>query len=126
MKDLKFPEVSYEIREKMWNSLKVNDVLVYINYHEWNDFYDIKYFNVVKIKENGRIRLHNGKLLKYFDSNYYILDDELKNWIEKIKLEENIMFLINNINENKKDFKLNLNYNDAVKLKQILEEFTDN
>lgn len=120
MKDLKVPEMSIEEREKEWAKLKENNILVRIDYNYWSDGYNVKQFRVVKRTPKGFIRLDNGELLKEFSPNYHIVTEELKEWCEKIKLEEEIYCYINlYIPRNKKAFKNNLSYEDAVKLQEI-------
>lgn len=122
MKDLKLPTFTNEQREQMWNDLKVGDILVSMDYNIWNDSYNIKQYTIVKRTSKGSLRLNNGDLLKFFASNYYVLNEELQEIIEKIKLEDNINTLIFYAQRDKKAFKNNLEYEDAKKLKEILDK----
>lgn len=125
MKDLKLPKVSDEERQKIWDNLKPNDKLVCIEHNNWSDDYHIKYFTVVKRTPKGSVRLHNGELLKYFYSSYYIVTNEVEEWIRKIQLEKEVMSLLSEADRNRRDFKENLNCDDAVKLKEILERIVE-
>jgi len=122
MKDLSLPIMSKDEREEMWNNLKEGDTLVYIDYSHWGDDHNIRYYKVIKKTGKGSIRLDNGELLKYFNSNYHILTEELKTWIINIELEKDIMNLLYYVDRDKKYFKSNLEYEDALKLKEILEK----
>lgn len=122
MKDLKLPIFTDEERNKIWNDLKAGDVLVNMDYNIWNDSYDIKQCTIVKRTDKGSLRLDSGTLLKFFSSNYYVLNDELQQIIDKIKLEDDIDTLIFYAQKNKKSFKNNLDYEDAKKLKEILDK----
>jgi len=121
MKDLRLPIMSREEEQKAWDSLKPNDKLVRIERTGWGDDYYIRYYTIVKKTPKGSLRLDNGELLKCFYSSYYILNDELKGCIRKIELEKSVIRLIFEVDRNKKDFKSNLTYEDAIKLKEILE-----
>lgn len=94
MKDLKLPTFTNEEREQMWNDLKVGDVLVDLDYNHWSDGYNIKQYTIVKRTNKGSLRLHNGDLLRFFYSSYYVLNEELQQIIEKIKLEDDINTLM--------------------------------
>lgn len=122
MKDLKLPTFTNEEREQMWNDLKVGDILVDLDYNHWSDGYNIKQYTIVKRTNKGSLRLHNGDLLKFFYSNYYVLNEELQQIIEKIKLEDDINTLMFYAQRDKKSFKENLEYEDAKKLKEILDK----
>lgn len=122
MKDLKLPIFTDEERNNIWNDLKAGDVLVSMDYNIWNDSYDIKQYTIVKRTDKGSLRLHNGNLLKFFASNYYVLNDELQQIIDKIKLEDEIDTLMFYMQRDKKSFKDNLEYEDAKKLKEILDK----
>jgi len=121
MKDLKLPKQSNKERECIWNGLKENDTLVGISHNHWGDNYIINYYKVIKKTPKGSVRLNNDTLLKNFPSNYHILTEELQVWINKIQLEKDIINILDNIDRDKSYFKENLEYEDALKLKEILE-----
>jgi hypothetical protein len=121
MKDNKLPLMSDEDREKAWKELKEGDTLAYIEWSYWNDKYIIRYLKVVKRTAKGSIRLENQTLLKTFNSEYHVITCKLNNWIQKIRLEEEIMNLMYAADRDKKEFKNNLTYEDAKALKEILE-----
>ncbi|NFB55926.1 hypothetical protein EXM89_07465 [Clostridium botulinum] len=125
MKGLKFPEMSKEEREKAWNNLKANDIIVEIEHNYWNNLWIIKQRKVIKRTPKGSIRLDNKVLLKYFESGYHIVIEDLKEWYSKVKLEENLISLFHETLRNKKILKNNLEYEDALKLKEILERILD-
>ncbi|MBN3365639.1 hypothetical protein EXN00_16660 [Clostridium botulinum] len=123
MKDLKLPIMSDEAKQKAWNNLKPNDKLACIEHCGIGlDDYYIKYFTIVKKTPKGNIRLDNGELLKSLYSDYYIVTDELLECINKIQLEESVMSLLHEVGRNKRGFKSNLEYKDAIKLKDLLEK----
>lgn len=122
MKDLELPEISDKERQNIWENLKPNDKIVGIQRSGWSgESYYIGYHTIIKRTPKGSIRLENGELLKYFPSNYYIMTDELKEWMRKIKLEESLMNLLYELDRDKKYFKDNLTYEDTIKLTEILE-----
>ncbi|KOY66104.1 hypothetical protein [Clostridium sporogenes] len=125
MKGLKFPEMSKEEREKAWNNLKANDIIVEIEHNYWNNLWIIKQRKVIKRTPKGSIRLDNKVLLKYFESGYHIVTEDLKEWYSKVKLEENLISLFHETLRNEKILKNNLEYEDALKLKEILERILD-
>ncbi|CAM2951317.1 hypothetical protein HAHI6034_05655 [Hathewaya histolytica] len=125
MKGLKFPEMNKEEREKSWNDLKANDIIVEIEHDLWSGLRIIKQRKVIKRTPKGYIRLDNGVLLKSFGA-YHIITEDFKKWYAKVKLEENLISLIHQIIRDKKVFKNNLEYEDALKLKEILERTLNN
>lgn len=122
MKDNKIPVMSKEEREKVWNELKAGDLILKIDWNTWGQRYNVSYMDIVKRTPKGWLRLNNGELLKEFYSDYYIITDEIKEWIRKIELEEDLLTFMNlNIMRNKKEFKENLSYEDAQLLKEIFK-----
>ena len=122
MKNNNLPVMNNEERENIWKELKVGDILVRIDWNTWGDRYNIKEFKIKKRTPKGWIRLDNDELLKGFYSDYHIVTDELKEWFEKVKLEEDLLTFMNlDIMRNKKGFKKNLSYEDAKLLKEIFE-----
>lgn len=126
MKGLKFPEMSNEERKKAWNDLKANDIIVEIEHNYWSDLWIIKQRKVIKRTPKGYIRLDNGVLLRNFESVYHIITEDFKKWYVKVKLEENLINLFHETVRNKKILKNNLEYEDALKLKEILERTLNN
>lgn len=125
MKDFKLPIMSDEDRQKAWDNLKPNDKIACIEKIRWNDEYYIRYFTIVKKTAKGNIRLDNGELLKELYSKYYIITDELKECIRKIELEEKVVYLFHEATRHERNFKSNLNYEDAINLKKILERLVN-
>lgn len=121
MKDLKLPEMSREERNRAWRELNVDDIIVEIEYSPWANSHSVKERKVVRRTPKGFIRLDNDVLLKRFEYEYYTITKELEEWFEKIKLEEEIMSLVSQVYRDKRNFKSNLDYTDALKLKEILE-----
>lgn len=126
MKGLKLPEMSKEERKKAWNDLKANDIIVEIEHNYWSDLWIIKQRKVIKRTPKGYIRLDNGVLLRNFESGYHIITEDFKKWYAKVKLEENLINLFHETVRNKKILKNNLEYEDALKLKEILERTLNN
>ncbi|APH22889.1 hypothetical protein [Clostridium botulinum] len=126
MKGLKLPEISKEERKKAWNDLKANDIIVEIEHNYWGDLWIIKQRKVIKRTPKGYIRLDNGVLLRNFGDRYHIVTEDLKEWYSKVKLEENLINLFHETLRNKKILKNNLKYEDALKLKEILERTLNN
>ncbi|KEI96573.1 hypothetical protein N496_15420 [Clostridium botulinum A2B3 87] len=60
-------------------------------------------------------------MLRNFGDGYHIVTEDLKEWYSKVKLEENLISLFHETFRNKKILKNNLDYEDALKLKEILE-----
>lgn len=114
--------MSREERDKAWRELNVDDIIVEIEYSTWTSSHSVKERKVVRRTPKGFIRLDNDVLLKRFESAYYTITKELKEWYEKIKLEEEIMSLVSQIYRDKRNFKSNLDHMDALKLKEILEK----
>lgn len=121
MKEFKLPIINEEERKIQWDNLKTNDKIVSIERNYWGDNYSFKYYTIVNKTPKGSVRLNNGQLLKAFYSNYYIITDELEDCIKNIELENAIMSLLFDVDRDRKKFKSNLEYEDAVKLKEILE-----
>lgn len=122
MKNNSLPVMGNEERKEVWSSLKQGDVLVEISWNSWGDRYYIKQHEVKKRTPKGWIRLDNGELLKEFNSNYHAITNELTEWFEKIKLEEDLLNFMNlDIMRNKREFKSNLSFEDAKLLKEIFE-----
>ncbi|MBO0561549.1 hypothetical protein EXQ37_18315 [Clostridium botulinum] len=126
MKGLKLPEMSKEERKKAWNDLKANDIIVEIEHNFWGDLWIIKQRKVIRRTPKGYIRLDNGVLLKNFESGYHIITEDFKKWYSKVKLEKNLFDLFHETLRNKKILKNNLEYEDALKLKEILERTLNN
>lgn len=122
MKDLNLPKLSSEERKQIWDNLKPNDILVSIELTKWGNEYYIQYFKIIRKTSKGSLRLDNGELITAFYSNLYLLTDELKECIRKIELEKELFHLFYEIDTNKKSFKANLNYENAVNLKCIIEK----
>ena len=121
MKDFKLPIISEENRKKIWDNLKTGDKLISFEHGGWdNDLY-IRNYIVVKKTPSGSVRLNNNILLKTFHSSLFIESNELTDCISKIKLQEEVMRLLFEVNRNKRKFKENLRYEDTIKLKEILE-----
>lgn len=124
MKDLKLPVMTKDEREVIWNNLKEGDNLVEIEWNSWGDSYTVRNRKIIKRTVKGSIRLDNNELLKHFESKYYLVTEELKNWYDKIEMEESLFTLFNKASRDKKVFKENLTYDDVLKLKKILERTT--
>lgn len=122
MKNNSLPVMNDEEREKIWKELKTGDTLVKIDWNTWGDRYFIKEYKIKKRTPKGWIRLDNDDLLKEFNSDYYIVTNELTEWFEKVKLEEDLLTFMNlDIMRNKRKFKENLSYEDAKLLKEIFD-----
>jgi hypothetical protein len=122
LKENKLPVMSNEERKKIWQNLNTDNILVHIETNYFGDSYNIRQYKVVKRTPKGYIRLDNGELLKEFYSCYHVVTDELKDWFEKVKLEEDVWKMIHlDIPRNKREFKNNLSYEDAKLLQDIFE-----
>lgn len=122
MKDLKLPEMSNEESARAFRELKENDTIVEVEKPVWGSWH-IREHKVMRITPKGFIRLDNGELLKYLEYGYHIPTKEFQEWFSKIKLEYEVFRLLNKAaREESRKFKNNLEYEDALKLKEILEK----
>jgi len=120
MMELKIPLISEEDRQKQWDNLKPNDKLISVTTGGWDNDYYFKNHIVIKKTPTGSIRLDNGDLLKSFISRYYIPTIELKEFIEKTRLEAKVLQLLFEVDRNKRKFKANMSYEDALRLLETL------
>jgi hypothetical protein len=121
MKDVSFPPLSKEEREEIWNNLKPNDLLISVASSGWSNEQTIVCHRVSKRTPKGSIRLENGVLLTSL-GNYFLDNEELRRKIACVKLEKEVMYLLYKANKDDRKFKSNLCYEDALKLKEILEK----
>lgn len=123
MKDLNFPQMSNEERARAFRELKENDTIVEVDRGGWSDALHIRERKVVRRTPKGFIRLNNGELLKHLEYGYHIPTKEFQEWFSKIKLEYEVFRLLNKAaREESRKFKNNLEYEDALKIKEILEK----
>lgn len=125
MKDLRLPKYTNEQREEMWNSLQEGDKIVQIEWNHWTNSYFNKTYDIIKRTPKGSLRLNDGTLLKHFESKFYILNDDIENFLYKNNLEKEIMDMLCKVDSNKKKFKDNLTLENALKIKEILNEIME-
>lgn len=125
--NIKFPENQKEFTQENWDSIKVGDKVLQIEWSHWHYSYCYSFYEVIKITPKGSLRLDNDKLIKKSESgNYYIFTPELASFIKKIQLEDKLINLLYEIDRHKKEFKKNLEYKDAKMLCEKLESIVKN
>jgi len=120
MKDLKLPQLTNEERDNIFKSLNKDDMLYDVEWSIYINRYIIRELKVKNRTPKGFIRLDNADLLKYLPSSYYIPSVEFNNWYRKNKLQEEVLKKMNYLPKETETFIKNLEYEDAVTLKIIL------
>lgn len=120
MKDLELPQLTNEEKDNIFKSLKKDDVLYDVEWNRWSNEYRIRELKVRNRTPKGFIRLDNGDLIKCLPYGYYIPSVEFNNWYRKNKLQEEVIKKMNYLPRETKTFIKNLEYEDALTLKIIL------
>lgn len=120
MKDFKLPEMNKEERQIIWDNLKAGDKLIKFGVGGWDNDWYYSVRTVSKKTSAGSIRLDDGELLKVFFPSYYLIIEEINECVKQIKLQNEVMQLLFNIDRDKKKFKSKLTYEDASALKDLL------
>lgn len=120
MKDLELPQLTDEEKNNIFKSLKKDDVLYDVKWNVFTNRYSITELKVKNRTPKGFIRLDSGNLLKWLPYGYYIPSIEFNNWYRKNKLQEEVIKKMNYLPRETKTFIKNLEYEDALTLKIIL------